>query len=70
MAAELKPYPTYRDSGVQWLGQVPDHWEALKLRQVLRRRTERERPDLPLLSVVREQGVILRDTTNADENHN
>ena len=70
MAAELKPYRAYKDSGVEWLGAVPAHWEALKLRQVLRRRTERERPDLPLLSVVREQGVILRDTTNSGENHN
>ena len=70
MAAELKPYPAYKDSGVEWLGSVPDHWETLKLRQALRRHTERERPDLPLLSVVREHGVILRDTTSFDENHN
>ena len=66
----LKPYPAYTDSGVEWLGDVPAHWEVLKLRHVLRRHTERERPDLPLLSVVREQGVILRDTTSTDENHN
>lgn len=23
-----KPYPEYKDSGVQWLGQVPAHWEV------------------------------------------
>ena len=69
-ARALKPYPAYKDSGVEWLGKVPAHWEVLKLRHVLRRHTERERPDLPLLSVVREQGVILRDTTSTDENHN
>ena len=22
----LKPYPTYKDSGVAWLGEVPEHW--------------------------------------------
>ena len=70
MSADLKPYPAMKDSGVPWLGEVPAHWEVLKLRHVLRRHTERERPDLPLLSVVREQGVILRDTTSTDENHN
>ena len=69
-ARALKPYPDYTNSGVEWLGKVPAHWEVLKLRHVLRRHTERERPDLPLLSVVREQGVILRDTTSTDENHN
>ena len=66
----FRPYPAYTESGVEWLGKVPAHWEVLKLRNVLRRHTERERPDLPLLSVVREQGVILRDTTSTDENHN
>ncbi len=70
MIADLKPYPAMKDSGVPWLGDVPEHWEVRKLRHVLRRRTERNRPDLPLLSVVREKGVILRDTTSADENHN
>ncbi|NLY16007.1 MAG: restriction endonuclease subunit S [Gammaproteobacteria bacterium] len=22
----FKPYPAYKDSGVEWLGEVPDHW--------------------------------------------
>ena len=24
----LKPYPAYKDSGVPWLGKVPEHWEV------------------------------------------
>jgi type I restriction enzyme S subunit len=66
----LKPYSAMKDSGVPWLGNVPEHWEVRKLRHVLERVTMRNRPDLPLLSVVREKGVILRDTANKDENHN
>ena len=31
MAAELKPYPAYKDSGVELLGQVPAHWEVRHL---------------------------------------
>src|SRR5690606_10610158 len=23
-----EPYPAYKDSGVEWLGQVPEHWEV------------------------------------------
>jgi len=26
-----KPYPAYKDSGVEWLGRVPDHWVTKKL---------------------------------------
>ena len=64
------PYPAYKPSGVSWLGDVPEHWQVRKLRNILAETAERDRPDWPLLSVVRERGVILRDVTNKDENHN
>ena len=25
-------YPAYKDSGVEWLGKVPEHWEVKRLR--------------------------------------
>jgi type I restriction enzyme S subunit len=28
----FKPYPAYKDSGVEWLGQIPAHWEVKRLR--------------------------------------
>lgn len=70
MIGELKSYPAMKDSGVEWLGEVPEHWHVRKLRHLLTRRTERNRPDLPLLSVVRDKGVIVRDLTDQDGNHN
>ena len=35
-ARALKPYPAYKDSGVEWLGDVPAHWEVLRLKQICR----------------------------------
>ena len=29
-----KPYPAYKPSGVEWLGDVPEHWEVRKLGQI------------------------------------
>ncbi len=29
----LKPYPYYKDSGVEWIGNVPEGWELRKLSQ-------------------------------------
>ena len=29
-----RPYPAYKDSGVRWLGKVPEHWEVVQLRRV------------------------------------
>ena len=70
MTSILNSYPAYKPSSVHWLGDVPEHWDVRRLRNVLTGTTERNRRDLPLLSVVRERGVILRDITNVDENHN
>ena len=29
MIHNLKPYPAYKDSGVPWLGEVPEHWRSI-----------------------------------------
>lgn len=34
MIANLKPYPAYKDSGVPWLGQVPEHWAVVPLKRL------------------------------------
>jgi type I restriction enzyme S subunit len=26
--SHYKPYPAYKDSGVEWIGKVPEHWEV------------------------------------------
>lgn len=31
-ARSWKPYPAYRDSGVEWLGRVPNHWHVKRLK--------------------------------------
>lgn len=31
----FKPYPAYKDSGVEWLGEVPVEWALLRLKQVV-----------------------------------
>ena len=30
--SHYKPYPTYKDSGVEWLGRVPEHWSVRKVK--------------------------------------
>ena len=32
MIADLKPYPKYKESGLPWLGQMPEHWLTRRLR--------------------------------------
>ena len=28
----IKPYPVYKDFGLPWLGEVPEHWSVLRLK--------------------------------------
>lgn len=35
MIEGLKPYPRMKDSGVEWLGEVPEHWEVARLRHAV-----------------------------------
>ena len=34
-----QPYPAYKPSGVEWLGDVPTHWQVKKLTQIARQET-------------------------------
>ena len=36
MVASLNPYQTYKDSGVKWLGRVPEHWKVGRVKRVCR----------------------------------
>ena len=29
---KLKPYPKYKDSGIEWIGEIPEGWEVRKLK--------------------------------------
>ena len=66
----MKRYPKYKDSGISWLGQIPEHWEVKQLRSFLKLFSEKGHADSQLLSVTREQGVIQRDVESKEENHN
>jgi type I restriction enzyme, S subunit len=30
----MKKYPAYKDSGIDWIGHLPDHWNILKLKYI------------------------------------
>lgn len=33
--SQLPRYESYKDSGVQWLGEIPSHWNAIAVRRIL-----------------------------------
>lgn len=49
---------------------MPKYWKLESLRKFLRMVSIKNHPELPLLSVTRDRGVIIRDTESKEENHN
>jgi len=39
--SRLEKYPSYKDSGVEWLGEIPEHWEVIKFKHLFYRRYEK-----------------------------
>ena len=66
----LNRYPKYKPTGIAWLPEVPEGWEVRKVRQLLTMVSRKGFPEKQLLSVTREQGVVVRDVESKEENHN
>lgn len=33
--SRYKPYPEYKDSGVEWIGKIPQHWETKPIKRIV-----------------------------------
>ncbi|KRT35386.1 restriction endonuclease subunit S [Acetomicrobium hydrogeniformans] len=65
MITNLKPYPAYKDSGVPWLGHVPEHWEVRRGKTLFRCIDVRSQTGQEeLLTVSSERGVVPRRSAN------
>lgn len=51
-------YPTYKDSGVEWLGEVPKHWEVGQSRRRFVLRNERALDGEEQLTASQKHGII------------
>jgi type I restriction enzyme S subunit len=67
-------YDRYKDSGVEWLGDVPEHWQVCRNLGVFDERKECNQPDAEMLSVTVSQGIIRqseitskKDSSNDDK---
>ena len=72
MTHALPTYPAYRDSGVDWLGEIPAHWEMWKISHIFRRIGSGTTPpsdeqhwyegDIPWVQTSELREVVIRET--------
>ncbi|AQQ71169.1 EcoKI restriction-modification system protein HsdS [Limihaloglobus sulfuriphilus] len=54
-------YPEYKDSGVEWIGDIPSHWSAWRLKYIFDEVDIRKGDkQLPLLGITKAKGIVLR----------
>lgn len=60
----LGRFPQYRDSGLPWLGEIPEHWDVRRNGRLFAECVETGFEDLPILEVSLRTGVRVRDMEN------
>jgi len=60
METNIQKYPNYKDSGAEWLGDLPIHWESIKMKHLFQDVSIKKKADAELLSVTQDQGVVPR----------
>ena len=62
----LDPNVPMKDSGVEWIGQIPEYWEISANRTIFKERNEQGKEGLPLLSVSIHSGVSNEEISEED----
>lgn len=70
----MQRYESYKPSGVEWLGDIPENWDVCRNIGLFDERKEINQPDMELLSVTIHRGVIRqeeitekKDSSNEDK---
>lgn len=64
----LNPDAEMKDSGIDWIGEIPKDWKVDKIKYHLKRNEPKNPGNAIVLSVYRDYGVIPKDSR--DDNHN
>lgn len=56
----MKKYESYKPMKEKWLGDIPSHWDALRIKRIFQERKERNNPVTTdfILSLTAKQGVV------------
>jgi len=58
---KYKKYPKYKNSGIEWLGEIPEHWEVRRLKYIFDFHNEENKEKNPIILSVTLAGIKVRD---------
>ena len=66
----MKSYPSYKDSGVEWIGEIPSSWSVKRNKYITTPKKDKsEEGSEELLSVSEYLGVVPRSVIREGEDH-
>lgn len=57
-----------KQSGIDWIGEIPDDWKISKAKTILRNKSIKNHPAAEVLSLYRDLGIVPKNSRN--DNHN
>ena len=57
-----------KQSGIDWIGEIPDDWKISKAKTILRNKSIKNHPAAEVLSLYRDLGIVPKNSR--DDNHN
>lgn len=54
----MERYSSYKATSMQWLKEIPSHWEEKRMKYCFSERSEKNHPNEPVLCATQSQGVI------------
>ena len=63
---DFKEYPSYKNSGVEWLGDVPEHWEVIPSKFYFTERKEKAESSDKQLTASQKHGIIFQEDFMAE----
>ncbi|MDO4378072.1 MAG: restriction endonuclease subunit S [Erysipelotrichia bacterium] len=64
----IDPNVKMKDSGVEWIGEIPEEWKISKFKFHAKAKSEKNPGNATILSLYREYGIVIKDSR--DDNHN
>jgi len=64
MMREYKRYEEYKDSGIEWVSDIPKHWKTSKIKRLFHTKKEKYYSENPTVLSLTLNGLKVRDITN------
>lgn len=64
----IRPNRRMKNSGIEWIGEIPEDWNINKIKRFLRYVSTKDKGNCEVLSLYRELGIVPKNSRN--DNHN